>query len=143
LPTRLRKVRKFRGSRHHGWGQTAHHAGAGSHGGFGEAGGHKHKWTHTVVYEPDRFGKHGFYKKHIAVPTINVGALNQLIEDLLSCGQAAKKEEGIFVDLSAIGVEKLLGSGKVDKQLIIRVKGASSKAAEKVQEAKGQILTVE
>lgn len=71
---------------------------------------------------------------------MNVGELNRLIDTYLSNGKAAKKEDGILIDLNAVGVEKLLGSGYVDKQLIVKVKAISSKAAKKIQEAKGQIL---
>jgi len=142
MPTRLRKIRKLRGSRSHGWGQSAGHRGAGSHGGFGKTGGHKHKWTYTLSHEPDRFGKHGFHRESIRFTTMNVGELSQLADEFLSSGQATKKDEGIFIDLEALGVGKLLGSGKVDKQLIIKVKAFSSTAARKIQEAKGQILSV-
>ena len=143
MPTRLRKIRKLRGSRHCGWGQTGGHSGAGRHGGFGRTGGHKHGWTYTVAHEPDRFGKHGFYHPSESATTINVGELDNLAETLLSSGQAAKKDEGIFIDLGALNIDKLLGSGKLNKQLLIRVKASSSTAAKKIQEAKGQIISVE
>ena len=143
MPTRLRKVRKFRGSRSYGWGQSAGHRGAGSHGGFGKTGGHKHGWTYTVAYEPDRFGKHGFYHKNIRNTSMNVGELDQLANDLLLKGKATKKEEGIFIDLESLGVDKLLGSGRVDKSLLVRVKAFSASADQKIREAKGQILNVE
>lgn len=131
MPTRFRKVRKFRGGRSHGWGQSAGHRGAGSHGGFGKTGGHKHMWTYIIVHEPERFGKHGFYHYQNNVSTMNVGELNQLIDNYVSNGKAEKKEEGVFIDLSALGVEKLLGTGHVDKQLIVKVKAISSKATKK------------
>lgn len=143
MPTRIRKVRKFRGGRTHGWGQSAGHRGAGSHGGFGKAGGHKSKWTRTVSYEPDRYGKHGFHHESDIITTMNVGELDQLADKLLSSGQATKKDEGILIDLEALGVDKLLGLGRVDKQLIVRVKALSSTATKKIREAKGQVLSVE
>lgn len=142
MPTRIRKVRKYRGGRTHGWGQSAGHRGAGSHGGFGKAGGHKSKWTRTVSYEPDRYGKHGFHHESDIITTMNVGELDQLADKLLSSGQATKKDEGILIDLEALGVDKLLGLGRVDKQLIVRVKALSSTATKKIREAKGQVLSV-
>lgn len=143
MPTRLTKTRRLRGSRTAGWGQTHAHRGAGSHGGFGKTGAHKHGWTYITAHEPDYFGKHGFHHPHAQVVSMNVGELNQLADTLLVNGKAAKKDEGLFIDLDVLGVDKLLGAGRVDKQLILKVKAFSSAAAEKVREAKGQILNVE
>ncbi|MFH0896789.1 MAG: uL15 family ribosomal protein [Candidatus Bathyarchaeota archaeon] len=140
MPTRLGKTRKFRGSRSCGWGQSHAHRGAGGHGGFGKTGGHKHGWTYIVAHEPDHFGKHGFYHPHPPVISLNVGELDQLADTLLMKGQAAKKDEGIFIDLNTLGVDKLLGAGRVEKQLILKVKVFSLAAEKKIREAKGQIL---
>ena len=143
MPTRFRKVRKHRGSRSHGWGQSAGHRGAGSRGGHGKAGGRKHGWTYTIVHEPNRYRKHGFYHKSMSVTSMNVGELDQIANALLSKGQATKNDEGILIDLEPLGVDKLLGSGKVKKQFIVRVKAFSVSAEEKISKAKGQILNVE
>ena len=137
-------MRKLRGSRSHGWGQSAGHRGAGSRGGVGKTGGHKHRWTYIVKKEPDYFKKHGFYRKSASITSINVGKLDELASDLLLRGQTTKKDGGeIFIDLEALGVDKLLGSGKVKKQLIIRVRSHSSAADIKIRKEKGQILNVE
>ncbi|MGA2874798.1 MAG: 50S ribosomal protein L15, partial [Nitrososphaerales archaeon] len=53
MASRLRKVRRLRGSRTHGWGQIGQHRRTGSKGGSGMAGLHKHKWSYTVKYMPD------------------------------------------------------------------------------------------
>jgi large subunit ribosomal protein L15 len=140
MPTRLRKVRKHRGSRSHGWGQSAGHRGAGSRGGHGKTGGRKHHWTYTVKYEPHRFGKHGFHHPRKKELTINVGELNQRVESLLSNNQAKKTREGIFIDLEAMGVDKLLGSGTVTRPLFVKVKAFTQTAATKIQTLKGQII---
>ena len=143
MPTRLRKVRKFRGSRSHGWGQSAGHRGAGSHGGFGRTGGHKHGWTYTVSHQPDHYGKRGFYHRGATVTTMNVGELDQLANELLLKGQATKEEDGISIDLNSLGVDKLLGSGKISRKLVIRVKNFSALACRKIREANGNISNVE
>ena len=140
MPTRIRKVRKFRGGRHHGWGQTGGHSGAGRHGGFGSTGGHKHRWTYTVTHEPERFGRIGFYHASAPTTTMNVGELNELAESLLVSGKATKTDEGISIDLNSLKIDKLLGSGPVNKQLLVKVKSSSLKATKKIQDAKGQIL---
>lgn len=142
MPTRLRKVRKFRGSRSHGWGQVSAHPGAGSRGGRGAAGGHKHKWTRTVAYEPDRFGKDGFRRSWVdEAATINIGRLDEIAEELLARELAAKDKEGIHVDLSSLGVGKLLGGGRTEKALIVKVASFSGAAKRKIEEAKGRIVS--
>ena len=140
MPSRIRKIRKLRGSRHCGWGQTGGHSGAGKHGGFGSTGGHKHRWTYTLAHEPERFGKHGFYHASDRTTTMNVGELNELVEALLVSGQATKTDDGIVIDLNSLKIDKLLGLGKVSKQLQVKVKSSSLIATKKIQAAKGQIL---
>ena len=75
--------------------------------------------------------------------TINVGTLSQLVDELLTSGQAVKKDGGILIDLEALQIDKVLGAGRVDKQLTLRVKAASSTAARKIHEAKGQFVNTE
>ncbi|MEM2955643.1 MAG: 50S ribosomal protein L15, partial [Nitrososphaerales archaeon] len=60
MPTRLRKTRKLRGSRTVGYGQVGQHRKSGSRGGKGKAGLHKHKWSWTVKYAPNYFGRDEF-----------------------------------------------------------------------------------
>ena len=143
MPQIFRKVRKHRGSRSHGWG-VRQHKGKGSHGGFGRAQGHKGKWTYTVKYEPDRYGKHGF-KSHtnVEITTINVGELDELANRLLADGNAVKDDAFYVIDLAKLNIDKLLGSGKVKHQLKVKVKVHSQLAAKKIKDAQGIILQIE
>jgi large subunit ribosomal protein L15 len=142
MPQRLRKVRKLRGSRSHGWG-VRQHKGKGSHGGFGRAQGHKGKWTYTVKYEPNRYGKHGF-KSHTNVETItiNVGELDEITNRLLAEGNAVKEDKLYVINLAKLGIGKLLGSGCVKHPLKIKVKAHSQLAAKKIEEAQGIIIPI-
>ena len=74
---------------------------------------------------------------------MNIGELDQVADDLLFKRQAMKKEEGILVDLESLGVDKLLGSGSVNKSLLVRVRAFSALAEKKIRDAKGQIINVE
>jgi len=74
---------------------------------------------------------------------INVGDLDEQVDQLLKEKKAAKKRGGIYVDLSKMGYDKLLGSGKVTHRLIIRVASHSKSAAEKIEEANGKALETE
>ncbi len=139
MPHKLRKIRKERGSRTHGFGRVGQHRGGGQRGGHGKAGFHKHKWTYVIKYEPDYFGKRGFTSPKSLrqkVSVINVGTLDELAEKL-----STGKENGkLFIDLKSLGYTKLLGAGKVTKPLIVKVASCSKSAAEKIKEADGQIL---
>jgi len=140
VPQKKRKVRKMRGSRTHGYGQIGQHRKAGGRGGKGEAGYHKHFWTYTVTKEPNHFGKHGFNSPtRNLINAINIGELNERIESLLANNRATKTKEGIAVDLTQLGYDKLLGKGKVTRPLIVRVESSSKSAAEKIEKAGGQI----
>jgi len=141
MPHGKRKVRKKRGSRTHGYGRVGQHRAAGQRGGHGKAGFHKHKWTYTVKYDPDRFGKHGFrppVRREVSV--INVGELDEQIDSLLGNKQAEKTKDGIKVYLNGLGYDKLLGKGKATHSLIVQVDSCSKSAAEKIEKAGGKIL---
>ena len=138
MPHRLRKIRKKRGSRTHGFGRVGQHRGGGQRGGHGKAGLHKHKWTYVIKYEPDYFGKKGFTSpKNLKrkANVINVGVLDELAEKL-----STEKEGKLFIDLESFGYTKLLGAGKVTKPLIVKAPSCSKSAAEKIREAGGQVL---
>jgi len=139
MPHKLRKIRKQRGSRTHGWGRVGQHRAGGSRGGHGKAGFHKHKWAYVIKYEPDYFGKKGFTSPKSVrqkVNAINVGVLDETAENL-----STKKENGEFlIDLESLGYTKLLGTGNVTKPLIIKVSSCSKSAAKKIEEAGGQVL---
>lgn len=139
MPHKLRKIRKKRGSRTHGFGRVGQHRGGGQRGGHGKAGFHKHGWTYVIKYEPDYFGKKGFTSPKSLkqkVNVINVGTLDELAERL----STEKKKGKFFIDLENLGYTKLLGAGKVTKPLIVKVGSYSKSAAEKIKEAGGQVL---
>jgi len=139
MPHKLRKIRKQRGSRTHGWGRVGQHRAGGSRGGHGKAGFHKHKWSYVIKYEPDYFGKRGFTSPKSVrrkVNVINVGVLDEMAEKL----STRMEKNKFFIDLESLGYTKLLGTGNVTKLLIVKVPSCSSSATEKVKEAGGQIL---
>jgi len=140
-----KKVRKFRGQRSYGWGSHKKHRGKGSRGGRGLAGLHKHKWSYTVKYAPEHFGKTGF-KRPVAivrkVKTINLKELDQLAEKLLKEKIAEKEEDRIKINVLKLGYEKVLGSGKLTKPLIVEAKFFSKQAIKKIEKAKGKAVKI-
>jgi large subunit ribosomal protein L15 len=137
---RQRKVRRQRGSRLYGWGQIGQHRKAGSRGGFGKAGLHKHKWSWTTKYGTDHFGKKGFVRPTAVtheVKAINVGELSLLIR-----GKALQQDEKgrVVLDLSALGYAKVLGGGNIDFSVVVMAPHITELAKKKISEAGGEAV---
>jgi len=143
LPHKDRKVRRQRGSRTHGWGQVGQHRARGGRGGTGKAGLDKHKWTWVVKHDPTYWLKKGFVSTRTLnkkVSIINIGKLDDLAGKLESGGKLEKKESKIFLDLESLGYDKLLGTGEVNKPMIVKVASCSKAASSKLEDAGGKIL---
>ena len=134
MPHKLRKIRKFRGSRTVGYGRVGQHRDSGSKG-HRKVGRHKHLWSYVVTKEPDYFGKNGFTSPqslHRHENTINLKKLEEIAR--------ANQQENPQINLTALGYTKLLGSGKVTKPLTVQVSSYSKSAAEKIKKAGGEIV---
>lgn len=128
------RTRKFRGLRTHGRGIKAGR-GAGKQGGRGNAGLHKYKFKSMLIYAPDHFGRHGFRRppEIVAKPlSINVGQLDGLVPVLRAASALAEGPEGIVADLSALGIDRLLGGGGTVRPWKVFVAHASKHARSKV-----------
>jgi large subunit ribosomal protein L15 len=137
MPHKLRKIRKFRGTRTIGYGRIGQHRDSGSKGGR-KVGRHKHLWSWVVTHQPDYFGKSGFTSPkslHSKVKTINLNKLNELTQTM----QGEKAQ----INLTDLGYTKLLGTGKITKAMTIQVASYSKSAAEKIKEAGGEIVSSE
>jgi len=136
------RTRKFRGSRTHGRGKKAGR-GAGLRGGRGNAGLHKHKVMHMLKFMPDHFGRHGFKRPQemaSAKITMNVGDVTENLDKFVADGFAQKKGDRTIVDLTKMGVDKLLGFGQAGGKYEIVVAESSEKAKQKVEGAGGAIV---
>jgi large subunit ribosomal protein L15 len=140
MATRLRKSRRQRGTRFCGWGQIGQHRASGSRGGVGNAGKHKHFYIRTVKEEPEHFGHEQFHalRKSDITRWVNLKDLNQLMNY-----SKATKDGKVTLDLNELGYEKLLGAGRVDAVVSIKVKKASKSAKEKITEAGGEVLVLD
>jgi len=108
--------------------------GAGLRGGRGNAGLLKHRYMHMIKNMPDHFGKHGFKRPQSIIQrnkTLNVGQL----EDIFP----GKNE----INLTKEGFDKLLGGGRLNKKLKIKVNSASEKAIAKIKDKGGEIILPE
>lgn len=137
------RTSKFRGSRTHGRGKKAGR-GAGLRGGRGNAGLHKHKYISVVKYMPDYFGRHGFKRPQSVVSanrTINLSELEINLETMKANGIAESKQGRLVVDLRKLGIDKLLGSGKIATPVDVMVDQASQKAKQKLEKIGGKLIS--
>ncbi len=136
------KTKKFRGKRTFGAGTHKNRRGGGSRGGHGNAGTCKHHFVRSLQRGLS-FGKHGFKRPKVVAQDksiVNVGELDEAIEQLVIDGFAENKDSAFYIDLTAIGIEKVLGSGKVTKPIFITAVEFSSIAKQKIDEAKGKAI---
>ncbi|HDJ96555.1 MAG TPA: 50S ribosomal protein L15 [Candidatus Aenigmarchaeota archaeon] len=139
---RKKKHRKYRGHRTYGYGSHKKHRGGGSRGGRGKAGLHKHKWSYTVKYEPEHFGKRGFKRPKEVVKkkrSINLDDLDKIIKELREKGKI--KGKGLIeVNLKDFGYDKLLGRGKISEPIVVKAKSFSRIAMKKIEEVGGKAV---
>jgi len=131
MPHDLRKTRKMRGRRTHGWGRVAQHRRSSRKTGRGRAGIRAQMFMNSLTeVEPKR----GFVPKPIRRPVkaLNLAALERLIPSSTESGKQT-------FDLSSVGVKKLLGGGSAPKNAEIVVGSWSKMAEEKVRAAGGSL----
>ncbi len=138
------RTKKFRGKRTFGGGTHKNRRGGGSRGGRGNAGTCKHHFVRSMQRGLS-FGKHGF-KRPLCTETdkviVNIGELDEAIEQLVTDKIAEKKGNEYHIDLAKLGIEKVLGSGSVSKSLFITASEFSSVARRKIEEAKGNAIVL-
>ena len=140
MATRFRKSRRQRGSRYCGWGQVGQHRQAGSRGGIGGAGKHKHFFIRTVIEEPDHFGHDTFnsLNRNVVNRWLNVRDLDAVF------AKHGKEESGkVVLDLTSLGYDKLLGGGKIGGAFTVKVAKVSEKAKSKIETAGGEVISDE
>jgi large subunit ribosomal protein L15 len=138
------KTKKFRGKRTMGGGTHKNRRGGGSRGGRGNAGTCKHHFVRSMQRGLS-FGKHGF-KRPLCTANdkviVNIGELDEAIEQLVVDKLAEKKGNEYHIDLAKLGIEKVLGTGSVSKSLFITASEFSSVARQKIEEAKGNAIVL-
>jgi large subunit ribosomal protein L15 len=141
----VNKRSKYRGSRTCGGGTHKNRRGAGSRGGRGRAGQRDHRITHYMIRGDVHNGKHGFSVRR-PTPTVRVadiGLIDQLAEKLIEEGVATRSDDAVVIDVTQIGIDKILGSGQVTQKMQISAKAFSENAKRKIEEMGGQALIAE
>ncbi len=143
---REKKSRKMHGYRNRGWGNVGQHRRAGSRGGVGAAGMHKHRWSWVIKYFPDWFGKRGFTPRgpeHTPeITTINLDRINEIVEDMIRKGIAVYENNRVVVDTTSMGVARVLGRGKIRYPIKLIAYSITEKAKEKIEKAGGIVVLV-
>jgi len=138
-------TKKFRGSRTCGGGTHKNRRGAGNRGGRGKAGGCKHHFVRAMM-RGYSYGKHGF-KRPASISRdatiVNVGELDELALYLVDEGLAEIKDGAYHINLENLGIEKVLGSGRVTKNLVVTSEEFSVSAREKIESAGGSCINAE
>lgn len=124
------RTNKFRGRcRTHGRGHKAGR-GAGKRGGRGNAGINKHRVMTRIKYMPKHWGMHGF-NRDPSLRKVNVTCNVSELENM--------ERDGDSINLTEMGIDKLLGSGQIKTALNVTVEAASPKAIAKVEAAGGSV----
>ena len=137
MATRLRKTRRYRGSRNHGWGQVAQHRASGHKGGLGVSGQLKHHYSSMLKDDPDHFGHSSTRPPYPNVTKRWAGVRD--VDDLYA-RYGRRDGDKLVVDLGSAGYEKLLGGGSVGAAYTVVVPNSTKSAAAKVAAAGGEVL---
>ena len=142
MPTNKRS--RYRGSRTCGGGTHKNRRGAGNRGGRGRAGINAH---HFVKWYMEMggpvFGKNGFFHNPaVTVAVMDVGIIDQILPSLIAQGIAKKEGDTVVLNAADLGIEKILGSGKVTKKITISAEAFSQQAIEKIEKLGGKAQVV-
>lgn len=138
----VNKRSKYRGSRTCGGGTHKNRRGGGSRGGRGFAGGCKHHFVRYYL-KGKAYGKEGFFhNQQQRVQVLDIGSLDQMVEPLIKGGLASEKDGLITVDVTQLGIDKILGSGRVRHKLHITARAFSNQAKTKIEEMGGHASVI-
>jgi large subunit ribosomal protein L15 len=142
---RKKKYRKYLGQRYARRGYNDRNRGRGNKGGAGFSGWRfkKQKYIKLIKEYPEKFeDKKGFtsIKYNVEKSIINLGDIEEYFDYLLSEGIIKNEGEYYTIDLDEIGVDKLLGAGRISKKMKIYVREASEGAIEKVKNVGGEVI---
>ncbi|PIN77713.1 50S ribosomal protein L15 [Candidatus Woesearchaeota archaeon CG10_big_fil_rev_8_21_14_0_10_34_8] len=143
MKIKRKKVTRQRARTTHSFGSMKKHRGYGNKGGKGNAGSGKRGDCKKPSYWAIKryYGKFGFNSvQRKQIETCNIQQLEMEYQKLLKQG-VIKDEKGVCsIDLSAIGVQKLLSKGSPSRKWTITVKLASASALEKIKEKGGNVV---
>ena len=139
----VNKRSKYRGSRTCGGGTHKNRRGAGNRGGRGRAGHRDHRFSHYLLYGEVHNGKHGFFNQTSRDPTtLSIGELDSMARSLIADGKATQDGDVVLINADQIGIDKILGNGKVTLKMNVTAKSFSAQAKSKIEAMGGQALVI-
>lgn len=132
-------IKKFRGTRTCGGGTHKNRRGAGNRGGRGKCGACKHHAVRAFL-RGYAYGKHGFTRPQKVISgtnTVNIGELDGRVPELLRTGVAEQKDGVVHIDAGRLGINKILGTGKVNQSMTVTAPAFSATAIAKIESAGG------
>lgn len=132
-----KRSRKYLGNRSWGGGNIKRRRNKGSRGGRGMyAGGHKHRWSWILRYEPEHFGRHGF----VSPTSERIEIINLRDISALADAGRLKTENGRHV--AELGSAKVLGNGRLRVPVVVKARAFSKAAEEAIKKAGGEAVKV-
>jgi len=133
----MKKTQKQRGSRTCGWGAGKKHRGAGSRGGKGRAGmGKRGQQRKSLTFARGKipYGKERSKAERIRKKTkiINLNQIDAILDRWVAEGKATKDKTLYSLDLDKLGYDKILSSGKLTKNVKIKINAMSKKTKQKL-----------
>jgi large subunit ribosomal protein L15 len=136
-----KRIKRIRGTRTCGGGSHKKRRGKGSKGGVGNAGAYDVHIVRSLKMGIVK-GKRGSTQhprgRHDDT-VMNIGELEERLQELLEQGKAEAKGDSIHLDAHALGVEKLLGKGTITKKLMLKANKVSKTAREKIEQVGGVV----
>jgi large subunit ribosomal protein L15 len=126
---RVRKKRKYFGTRRWGAGNIKNRRGSGDKGGVGR-GGRKHKMTYLLVYERQSLAHKGFSPfRRKELKEIDLNSISKKIQE--------SNEQRPVIELNGY---KVLGDGRVERPVVVKASGFSKTAEKKIKDAGGEAI---
>jgi large subunit ribosomal protein L15 len=89
------------------------------------------------------FGKDGFcHNPQVLVTTMDIGIIDQIIPSLIAQGIAKQEGDAVAINVADMGIEKVLGSGRVTKKINISAEAFSETAKTKIEKMGGKAQVV-
>ena len=140
----VRRRSKKNKSGTHGHGSSKKNRGAGNRGGRGNAGSGKKGQSKNMKKEGiNELGENGFNSRQDPQNGINLRDIDQRIQEFVDEGAAEESGEGFIFHADEAGYDKILGGGKLTREIEIRAENFSDSAEQKIEEAGAEAVVLE
>ncbi len=139
------RIKRIRGTRTCGGGSHKKRRGKGSKGGSGNAGAYEHHFVRSLkrgIRKGKVRGKRSIHAARRDERILNVGELEERLDELLDSGNAEERDDAFIIDTTQLGITKILGKGGVTKKLMVKARAITNEAKAKIEQAGGSVEIV-